>query len=264
MKSISNLYYYLSLFNSCVIAICIIFVPKISSASTADKKAVEGMTLYQNQKFNQASKKFYEAQLGKPNDPKISYNLGNSRYKQGNYEKALQNYSRSMEQDSNLAINQKALYNMGNTFFRMNKFEESINAYKKVLELDPSDMDAKFNLEFAREQVKKKQNQTEKKSSKENQKKASRKNKNSKKNEEQPGKKDKQSFPPDKKENGPESNQNKNNQNIRPSEKNLASQSMTREEAEQKLSSLTENLKSFQRKQALEMKSLFTYQGKDW
>jgi len=39
---------------------------------------------------------------------------------------------------------------------------------------------------------------------------------------------------------------------------------MTREEAEQKLSSLIENLKSFQRKQALEMKSLFTYQGKDW
>ena len=40
--------------------------------------------------------------------------------------------------------------------------------------------------------------------------------------------------------------------------------SMTEEEAEQKLSTLTEDLKKFQRKQALDMKSLFTYQGNDW
>jgi hypothetical protein len=39
---------------------------------------------------------------------------------------------------------------------------------------------------------------------------------------------------------------------------------MTKEEAEQRLSVLTEDLKQFQRKQALEMKSLFTYQGNDW
>ena len=264
MKSISN-FYYLSLFNSCVIAICIIFVPKIISASTADKKAVEGMTLYQNQKFNQASEKFYEAHQGKPNDPKISYNLGNSRYKQGNYEKALQNYSRSMEQESNLSLNQKTLYNIGNTFFRMNKFKESINAYKKALELNPSDMDAKFNLEFAREQFKKKQNQNKKKSTEEKEKKAGKKNKkNSKNNEGQPNKRDRQDSQPDKKENNPELNQNQNDQKNRPPEKNITSQNMTREEAEEKLNSLTEDLKSFQRKQALEMKSLFTYQGKDW
>ena len=43
-----------------------------------------------------------------------------------------------------------------------------------------------------------------------------------------------------------------------------ASGKMTKEEAEQRLSVLTEDLKQFQRKQALEMKSLFTYQGNDW
>ena len=128
---------------------------------------MEGMALYQKQKFNQASKKFFEARQGKPNDPKISYNLGNSRYKQGDYEKALQSYSRSVEQNSNSSTNQKANYNMGNALFRMNKLEESIVAYKKALELDPSDMDAKFNLEFVREQIKKKkQNQDEPKKNK--------------------------------------------------------------------------------------------------
>jgi Ca-activated chloride channel family protein len=48
---------------------------------------------------------------------------------------------------------------MGNALFRINKLDESIVAYKKALELNPSDMDAKFNLEFAREQIKKKKEQ---------------------------------------------------------------------------------------------------------
>ena len=205
---------FLGLFYSHLLTIWIFFAPSITSASTADGKAMEGMALYQKQKFNQASKKFLEARQGKPNDPKISYNLGNSRYKQGDYAKALQSYSRSVEQNSNSSTNQKANYNMGNALFKMNKLEESIVAYKKALELDPSDMDAKFNLEFVREQIKKKKQ-----------------------------------------------NESKNNL---PQETEIALEKMTKEEAEQKLSTLTENLKEFQKKQALEMKSLFTYQGNDW
>ena len=204
---------------------------------------MEGMALYQKQKFNQASKKFLEARQGKPNDPKISYNLGNSRYKQGDYEKALQSYSRSVEQNSNSSTNQKANYNMGNALFRMNKLEESIVAYKKALELDPSDMDAKFNLEFVREQIKKKkQNQDEPK-----------KNKN------------KENTPSEKKKPNPRNHQKQNESKSNlPQETEIALEKMTKEEAEQKLSTLTENLKEFQKKQALEMKSLFTYQGNDW
>ena len=155
---------FLILFYSYLLTILIVISPEITSASSADGKAMEGVALYQKKKFNQASEKFLEARQGKPNDPKISYNLGNSRYKQGDYEKALQSYSRSVEQNSNSSTNQKANYNMGNALFRMNKLEESIVAYKKALELDPSDMDAKFNLEFVREQIKKKkQNQDEQK-----------------------------------------------------------------------------------------------------
>ena len=234
---------FLGLFYSHLLTIWIFFTPSITSASTADGKAMEGMALYQKQKFNQASKKFLEARQGKPNDPKISYNLGNSRYKQGDYAKALQSYSRSVEQNSNSSTNQKANYNMGNALFRMNKLEESIVAYKKALELDPSDMDAKFNLEFVREQIKKKkQNQDEPK-----------KNKN------------KENTPSEKEKSNPRNHQKQNESKSNlPQETEIALEKMTKEEAEQKLSTLTENLKEFQKKQALEMKSLFTYQGNDW
>ncbi|HIO24277.1 MAG TPA: tetratricopeptide repeat protein [Nitrospinaceae bacterium] len=239
----SQKFIFSGLFYSHLLAIWIFFTPSITSASTADGKAMEGMALYQKQKFNQASKKFLEARQGKPNDPKISYNLGNSRYKQGDYAKALQSYSRSVEQNSNSSTNQKANYNMGNALFRMNKLEESIVAYKKALELDPSDMDAKFNLEFVREQIKKKkQNQDEQK-----------KNKN------------KENTPLEKEKSNPINHQKQNeSKNNLPQETEIALEKMTKEEAEQKLSTLTENLKEFQKKQALEMKSLFTYQGNDW
>ena len=130
--------------------ICIIFVPVIGLASSADQKAMEGMDLYKQNAFDKASQKFLEAHQGKPNDPKISYNLGNSQYKEGKFDEALKDYSRLLDDKTDTTIKQKSAYNIGNTLFRMNKLEESINAYKKALDLDPSDMDAKFNLEFVR------------------------------------------------------------------------------------------------------------------
>ena len=63
----------------------------------------------------------------------------------------------------------------------------------------------------------------------------------------------------------PKNNLNQNEpKNNSPSKTETAAGKMTKEEAEQRLSVLTEDLKQFQRKQALEMKSLFTYQGNDW
>ena len=148
------IFQFFRLFNKYLLAIWIVFCPVIASALGVDGTAMEGVELYQKQKYNQASKKFYKAHQEKPDDPKISYNLGNSLYKKGDYEKALQNYSRLIEQKPDSSINQNTNYNMGNVLFRMNKLEESIVAYKKALELDPSDMDSKFNLEFVREKIK--------------------------------------------------------------------------------------------------------------
>jgi len=257
---------FLRLFNKYLLAIWVVFFPVIASALGVDGKAMEGVELYQQQKYDQASKKFHEAHQEKPDDPKISYNLGNSLYKQGSYEKALQNYSSSVEQKPSSSMNQKANYNMGNALFRMNKLEESIMAYKKALELDPSDMDSKFNLEFVREQIKKKkQNQNKSKKNKEGPKPASQKDKNADNEGKQSNKNRNENTPSSKEPSNPKNNLNQNEPKNNPPRKiETASGKMTKEEAEQRLSVLTEDLKQFQRKQAHEMKSLFTYQGNDW
>ena len=56
----------------------------------------------------------------------------------------------------------------------------------------------------------------------------------------------------------------KNSQNSPPAVSKALQEKINKEEAEQKLSALTEDLKKFQRKQALDIKSIFTYQGNDW
>ena len=149
---------------------------------------------------------------------------------------------------------------MGNTLYRMNKFNESIDAYKKALKLDPDDMDAKFNLEFVREQIKKKEEQMQKdkvSNDRKNQEASSQVKKNQ--NLGNPNKLSKlKKTPSEMKQNDDKPNEGQSDT------AELKLEIMTKGEAEQKLLTLSENLKKFQRKQALDMKSLFNYQDNDW
>jgi Ca-activated chloride channel family protein len=247
-----------------LLPICQVISPQISVALSANGKGLEGMKLYQNKNFNKASQKFSDALNDKPTDSKLIYNLGNSLYKEGQFEKALQNYSKLVEKETNNLIKQKSTYNMGNTLYRMNKLDESVLAYKKALELDSTDMNAKYNLEFVREQIKNKKKNEEKKDNPEESK--DNKNSDKKNNSSQDVKEtNKEKNPAHQKEANTKKNQEqKDNQNNPSRTKEIPLKGMSKEEAEHRLSSLSEDIKKFQQKQALDMKSLFNYQGNDW
>jgi len=247
-----------------LLPICQVISPQISVALSANGKGLEGMKLYQNKNFNKASQKFSDALNDKPTDSKLTYNLGNSLYKEGQFEKALQNYSKLVEKETNNLIKQKSTYNMGNTLYRMNKLDESVLAYKKALELDSTDMNAKYNLEFVREQINKKKKNEEKKDNPEESK--DNKNSDKKNNSSQDVKEtNKEKNPAHQKEANTKKKQEQKDNRSNPSRtKEIPLKEMSKEEAEHRLSSLSENIKKFQQKQALDMKSLFNYQGNDW
>jgi Ca-activated chloride channel family protein len=238
--------------------------PQIAIALSANGKGLEGVKFYQKKEFNKASQKFLDALNDKPTDSKLTYNLGNSLYKEGKFEKALQSYSKLIENESNISIKQKSIYNMGNTLYQMNKLEESVLAYKKALELNSTDMNAKYNLEFVREQIKKKQKNEEKKDNPEESK--DNKKSDKKNNASQDVKETNEEKNPahQKEANSKKNQKQKNNQNNPSRTKETPLKEMTKEEAEHRLSSLSEDIKKFQQKQALDMKSLFNYQGNDW
>lgn len=230
-------------------------------------QAAKGVELYREKNFEKAQEQLLEASEAKPDDPKLSYNLGNSRYKLGNFGDALNDYSRSAEKESSPELQQKTLYNMGNSLFRMGNLKEAAAAYKKSLELNPNDIDAKFNLEFVREQLEKKKQEQQKQDQEQKDKKDSEKDKqDSKSGENESKQNDARDNPgdtsPDSQKPSPSDPQKQEDDASRQAE--APPKGMTQEEAEQRLSSLNEDIKKFQRKQALNMESLFNYQGNDW
>ena len=233
-----------------------LLVPLINSpvnADQADSNIQEGLNQYQEGLFPEAEKNFAKARSNRPDDRRLDYNLGSSYYKQGKYEEALQDYTQSALDGSYPQLKKNSLYNAGNALFKMGKLKEAEKTYKNVLALDPSDMDAKFNLEFVREQLKKKKEKE----------KNSDKNDSSKQNKEES---EQQKSKNEERDDQQEPNQNETSPSANePSESaKTTPQELSEEEAEQLLGNLSEDLKKISKMQAAKIKPEQPYKNNLW
>jgi len=73
---------------------------------------------------------------------------GNDLYDKGRFEAAMDRYQRALESKDPETL-KMAYYNLGNCYLSSGRPSEAIECYKNALLLDPSDGDAKFNLEIA-------------------------------------------------------------------------------------------------------------------
>ena len=240
-----------------VVGLLVLLIISPVYADQADSNIQEGLNHYHEGQFPKAEKSFSEARLVRPEDPRLDYNLGSSNYKQGKYQEALQDYTHAAEVDSNSTLKKNSLYNSGNALFKLGKLEEAEKAYKKVLSLDPSDMDAKFNLEFVREQLKKKEEQ-EKNSDKKDPSKQD-KNESGERNSKNEENEDK----PKPEQNDPE-NKNDPQQGEQSETAQVNAQELSEEEAEQLLGNLSEDLKKLSRMQAGKTKPAQPYKHNPW
>lgn len=76
---------------------------------------------------------------------------GSALYKAGNYEAAEKAFAQGNSVED--------IYNKGNALAKGGKIEEAVSAYEEVLKQDPNHEDAKFNLEYLKQQQKQQQNQ---------------------------------------------------------------------------------------------------------
>ena len=83
-----------------------------------------------------------------PGKPEVLYNLGNSLIKQKKYDQGIQSLRQSANKGDK-AIRENSWYNTGNALFETGRFKDSAEAFVQALKLDPSDNDAKHNLELA-------------------------------------------------------------------------------------------------------------------
>lgn len=129
--------------------IVLILFQSYSFGESARKKVRDGNKLYYEEKYGEALNKYQDAIIDDPESPEIHFNIGNSQYKIKKYDESLKEYEKLLSVPD-MMFQSKVYYNIGNVLFRSGKIAESILSYKKALELNPDDMDAKFNLEFAR------------------------------------------------------------------------------------------------------------------
>ncbi len=102
--------------------------------------------------FDQALQGFLDEQVENPRDSTVLMNVGAAHYQMKNYEEAEKAFNQAAVLGDS-AMRAKALYNLGNTAFRRGQLEEAVKLFQAALEHDPNDEDAKFNLEFVRDEI---------------------------------------------------------------------------------------------------------------
>lgn len=104
---------------------------------------------------------FYEELLQQnPQDPKILFNLGTSRYQLEDWTAAEDDFRRATAAEAP-DLREKAYYNLGNTAVRQGKLEDAVSHYRAALDLNPDDEDAKFNLEWTLKEIEKREQSAE-------------------------------------------------------------------------------------------------------
>lgn len=155
----------------CLLIIFLLVAANIVDAQAVQKLVRSGNNEYKNGHFKSAEIDYRKALTKSPTSQKATFNLGNSLYKQKNYDEAASQYLKLTQSESKEASKANVYYNLGNSLFENKKYKESIDAYKMALRQSPKDEDTRYNLSYAmtKLQQQKKQEQDKKQEQKQKQ-----------------------------------------------------------------------------------------------
>lgn len=213
----------------------LIFTVLINAQS--DKKYIrEGNREYAKNNFSESEVSYRKAIDKNKQSPNAVFNIGDALYKQKKYEDAGKQFIESTGQNEDRNKKADGLYNLGNALLQANKIAESIDAYKGSLKLNPDNMQAKYNLAYAQDLLKKQEQQKQQQQKQDQD-----------KNDKNKG---------DKEKNKEDQNDNKNQQNSQQKDQNNPDQQkqqpqqqqISKEDAQRLLNSLANDEKKVQEK----------------
>jgi tetratricopeptide (TPR) repeat protein len=99
------------------------------------------------EKYDEAIKKYSEAELRDPNSAIVQFNTADALYRQGQYEEAKNRYQKALNLTKDKNFQSKILYNLGNVSYKQQDINQAKEYYKQSLILDPKNSAAKYNLQ---------------------------------------------------------------------------------------------------------------------
>lgn len=130
----------------------------------------KGNRLYKKGEFAGSEGMYRRAEEQSSSGNDAIFNLGDALYRQNRYSEASAEFSRAAKAGETDSLKRAdGLYNLGNSLLKEQKFEESINAYMSSLKLNPANIQAKYNLAYAQDQLKKQQEQEQQQDQKKDQ-----------------------------------------------------------------------------------------------
>ena len=243
------------------ISLLVVFAIRLGSselrAESLASKVREGNRLFAKGKFAEAETAYMDAQVKNPGKPEVLYNLGNSLIKQKKYSQGVQSLRQSANKGDKV-IRENSWYNTGNALFEAGRFKDSAEAFVQSLKLDPSDKDAKHNLELALLKLKEQQ-QSAAKQKPNNSDKSKQDNSSSGKN----GQQQRQQSGQEGRNKPGDGNDQTDSARQQESPKGQRAGSISKEQAAQILDAVRDQELEEQRK-LLEMRARRTSNGKDW
>ena len=100
---------------------------------------------FENGQYSEAIEKYSKLE----SSDKTNFNIGDSYYKQGNFQKAIDSFRKVSKDD----LKQKALYNIGNSYVKMEKLPQAKSIYEKALKLGENPK-VRENLEWVKNRLK--------------------------------------------------------------------------------------------------------------
>ena len=138
-------------------------VSPAAAQDTKENKSIKaGNEAYRKAEFEKASEAYQQALKKNPRNATASYNNGNALYKSGKKEESVKAYDNAISLLETPVSKGNAFYNKGVVLQQGQKLPECIEAYKQALILDPSNEDARQNLQKALQQLQQQQQKQQK------------------------------------------------------------------------------------------------------
>lgn len=144
-----------------LLALSILFASPAQADQFA-KRNNTGNKLLEDGRIDSAITEYQAARVERPSEPGVVYNLGSAYHQKGAFDTAATQLQNSLAHVDE-ALKPSAYYNLGNTLYRMQEYEAAIESYKQALIANPTDLEAKHNLELTLRKMNQSQDSTSQK-----------------------------------------------------------------------------------------------------